>query len=96
MCPIFMKFGTYNKLNMLIMNILIGIDDYEYSARYWWPWPKIIDSSKFGLKTEIRSDFCKIWHSQQTEHANYEYNIRQCLEGSCDCWFRMIIGSEWL
>ena len=27
--PIFMKFGTQNKSNMLIMNIMIGIDDPE-------------------------------------------------------------------
>ena len=26
MCLIFMKFATQNKLNMLVMNILIGID----------------------------------------------------------------------
>ena len=26
MCLIFMKFGTQNKLNILIMNMLIGID----------------------------------------------------------------------
>ena len=26
MCLIFMKFGTYNKLNMLIMNVSIGVD----------------------------------------------------------------------
>ena len=24
-----MKFGTWNKSNMLIMNILIGIDDFD-------------------------------------------------------------------
>ena len=29
MCPIFMKFDTQNKLNMLIINILIGIDDLD-------------------------------------------------------------------
>ena len=29
MCPIFMKFGTQNKSNMLIMNILFGIDDLD-------------------------------------------------------------------
>ena len=29
MCLIFMKFGTQNKLNMLIMNMLIGIDDLD-------------------------------------------------------------------
>ena len=26
---IFMKFGTQRKLNMLIMNMLIGIDDFD-------------------------------------------------------------------
>ena len=26
MCPVFMKFGNQNKSNMLIINILIGID----------------------------------------------------------------------
>ena len=26
-CMIFMKFGTQNKLNMLIMNIALGIDN---------------------------------------------------------------------
>ena len=29
MCPIFNKFGTRNKSNMLIINILIGIDDLD-------------------------------------------------------------------
>ena len=29
MCPIFMKFGTQNKSNMLIINILIGTDDLD-------------------------------------------------------------------
>ena len=29
MCPIFMKFGTQNKLNMLIINISIGIDELD-------------------------------------------------------------------
>ena len=29
MCPIFMKFGTKNKSNMLIMNMLIGTDDLD-------------------------------------------------------------------
>ena len=28
-CLIFMKFGTQNKLNILSMNILIGIDDLD-------------------------------------------------------------------
>ena len=29
MCLIFIKFGTQNKLNMLIINILIGIDNLD-------------------------------------------------------------------
>ena len=45
--------------------------------------------AKFGLETEICSDFYEIWHSQQIKHANHEYNTRQCLE-------RVIIGSKWL
>ena len=64
MCPIFMKFGTQNKSNMLIINILTGIDDLD---------PKL-QICEFGLKTEIFSNFYEIWHSQQIEHANYEYN----------------------
>ena len=39
--------------------------------------------AKFGPKTEILSNFY-IWHSQQIELANYEYNTRQCLERSRD------------
>ena len=50
--------------------------------------------AKFGPKTEILSNFYNIWHSQQIEHANYEYNTRQCLERSRDYWLRMILGSE--
>ena len=79
-----MKFGTQNKSNMLIINILIEIDDFQ---------PKL-QISKFGPKTEIFSNFYEIWHSQQIEHANYEYNTRQCLERSRDYWLRMIVGSE--
>ena len=29
MCPVFMKFGTQKKLNMLIINIVLGIDDLD-------------------------------------------------------------------
>ena len=84
MCPIFMKFGTQNKLNMLIINILTGIDDLDQNYKF----------AKFGPKTEIFSNFYEIWHSQQIEHANYEYNTRQCLKCSRDYWLRMFIGSE--
>ena len=78
-----MKFGTQNKSNMLIMNILIGIDDLE---------PKLWIRGKFAPSTEIFSNFYEIWHSQQIYYANYEYNTRQHLQRSRDYWFRMIIG----
>ena len=42
MCLIFMKFGTQNKSNMLIMNILIRIDDLD---------------PKFGPKIETHTMF---------------------------------------
>ena len=51
---------------------------------------------QIGPNTEICSDFYEIWHSQQLQHANYEYNARQCLERSRDYWLKMLIGSEWL
>ena len=46
--------------------------------------------AKFGPKTDILSNFCEIWHSQQMEHAYYEYNTRQCLEYSRDYWLRIL------
>ena len=33
-CPIFMKFDFLNKLNMLIINILIGIDDLTQNYKF--------------------------------------------------------------
>ena len=59
-----MNFGTQNKLNMLVTNILIGIDDLH---------PKF---GKSGSKTETFPIFYEIWQSQQIEHANYEYDTR--------------------
>ena len=38
MCQIFMKFGTQKKLNMLIMNILIGIDDLDPKLQIYKIW----------------------------------------------------------
>ena len=58
-----MKFGTQNKSNILIMNILIGIDDLTQNYK----------SAKFGSKTKICSNIYEIWHLEQIEHANYEY-----------------------
>ena len=58
--------------------------NHEYGSWNWWPWPKIIDSSKFWTSTEICSNFYEIFHSQQMEHANYEYNTPYRLESSRD------------
>ena len=68
-------------LELMIMNIVLEIDDLD---------PKLQMRASL-LPTQ---KFAPIWHSQQTEHANYEYNTRHCLERSCDYWLRMIIGSE--
>ena len=35
MYAIFIKFGTQNKSNMVIMNILIGIDDLDPKLQIW-------------------------------------------------------------
>ena len=40
MCLIFMKFGTQNKSNMLIMNILIEIDDLDPKLKICKIWPQ--------------------------------------------------------
>ena len=50
--------------------------------------------AKFGRKTEIFFNFYEIWHSQQIDNANYEYDTRQYLEHSRNYWLRMIVGSE--
>ena len=55
MCLIFRKFGTQNKSNMVIMNILISIDDLDPKYKF----------VKFGPKTEILSNFYEIWHDSK-------------------------------
>ena len=57
--------------------------NFEYGTWNLWSWPKIKDSGKFGPNTEICSNFYEIWHSQQMEHANCEYNTRHFLGRSC-------------
>ena len=51
--------------------MVLGTDDLD---------PKLYIRAKFCPSTEIGSDFYEIWHSQQMEHANYEYTTRICLE----------------
>ena len=59
-----MKFDTQHKLNMLTMNILIGIDDLDPNYKF----------TKFGPTIEMCSNFYEIWHLEQIEHPNYEYS----------------------
>ena len=87
MSPIFMKFDTQNKSNMLNINILIGITDL---------WPKITNLRNLVPKLIFFSNFYEIWHSQQIKHANCEYNTRPCLEHLRDYKLRMIICKIWL
>ena len=67
------------------MNVVLEIDDLT---------PKLQIRVNLVPRLKFAPVFVNLWHSQQTEYANYEYNIPQCLEGSCDYWLRMIIGSE--
>ena len=62
MCPIFMKFGTQNKSNMLIVNILTGIE-----ALY----PKLQILRNLVAKLKCAPIVMKL---EQMEHANYEYS----------------------
>ena len=62
MCPIFMKFGAQNKLNMPIINMLIGIDVLD---------PKLQILRILVAKLKCAPIFMKL---EQMEHANYEYS----------------------
>ena len=45
MCPIFMKFGTQHKSNMLITNMILGID---YLDPKLWIWANLIPTPIFA------------------------------------------------
>ena len=76
------------------MNILIGTDNLDPILELMII--NIVLEPKLQMRASLlpTQKFAPIWHSQQTEHANYEYNTRHCLERSSDYWLRMIIGSE--
>ena len=59
-----MKFGTQTRSSLLIMNIIFEIADLD---------PKL-NTLKLQCNQNCNvTDFYKIWHSEQIEHANYEY-----------------------
>ena len=62
MYPIFMKFGTQNKSNMLIINILLGTDELD---------PKLQISEICSQNRNCASIFMK-FNTGQIENANYE------------------------
>ena len=62
------------------MNMVLGTEDLD---------PKLQIRT-----TEIGSDFYEMLHSQQMEHANYEYNTRHGLERLRDYYLRMIIDCK--
>ena len=45
-------------------------------------------------QNSMYSNFHEIWHLEQEEHANYEYDTRHGLELSRDYWLRMITGCK--
>ena len=55
MCLISMKSDTQNKLKMLIINTLIGIDDIDQNYKF----------AKFGPKSERCHKFYEIWPLEQ-------------------------------
>lgn len=54
-----MKFDTQNKLSMLIMNVLIGVDGLDLKLKIY----EIYEI--FLLKSEMCSNFFEIWHLEQ-------------------------------
>ena len=62
------------------MNMVLGTDDLD---------PKLQIRANFVPALKFAPIFMKLG-TQQIEHANYEYNTRQCLDRSCDYQLRMI------
>ena len=81
-----MKFGTHSRLSLLVIKTIFKITDLDRKLKTW-----------LDLVSKLQcAQFYEIWQSEQTEHANYECNTRQCLEHLRNYWLKMIIGSEWL
>ena len=59
-----MKFGTQNKSDMLIINILIGIDDIDSKLQICEIWSQNWNMLQFLWNLAL----------EQMEHANYEFS----------------------
>ena len=61
-CPIFMKFGTQNKLNMLIINSLIGIDDLDSKLQICNIWSQNLNLLQVLWNLALTTNrTCKLW-----------------------------------
>ena len=58
-----MKFDTQSRSSSLIINMIFEIVDLDPKLNTWQIW-----SHNYNV-----TDFYEVWHSEQIEHANYEY-----------------------
>ena len=58
------KLGNQNRSSSLIINMIFEIADLD---------PKLIIYRQIWSQNWNVTDFYEIWHSEQIEHANYEY-----------------------
>ena len=58
------KLGNQNRSSSLIINMIFEIADLD---------PKLIIYKQIWSQNWNVTDFYEIWHSEQIEHANYEY-----------------------
>ena len=61
--PNAMKVGNQSRSSLLIINIIFEIAGLDPKFKAW-----AISSQNCNV-----TDFYEIWHSEQIEHANYEY-----------------------
>ena len=62
MCLIFMKLGTQNKLDMVIINIVIGIDDLDPKLQICEILSQNCSVLKFSLNLALRANgTCYLW-----------------------------------
>ena len=58
-----MKFDTQSRSSSLIINMIFEIVDLDPKLNTWQIWSQNCNVI----------DFYEVWHSEQIEHANYEY-----------------------
>ena len=81
--PNAMKFSNQSRSSSLNINMIFEMVDLDPKN-----WGKI-----WSQNCNV-PNFYEIWRSEQIEHANYEYNTRQCLDHPRDYWLIVVISSE--